>query len=501
MSKPESIKLANTLSREVEEITPEEEGTVKIYSCGPTVYDYPHIGNIRYFVFVDVLRRTLKLLGYKVIQATNLTDVDDKTIRGSQREGVSLAKFTEKYIKIFFDDLETLNIDRCEFYPRATENIKEIIQMIAKLEENGYTYEKDGNVYFRISSFKDYGKLSGMNLEDLKKNAQGRLEDEYEKDDARDFALWKARVPEDGKNYWESPWGQGRPGWHIECSVMSAKYLTDAYKGGKLNPDGFKTIDIHTGGVDLVFPHHTNEIAQSEGTFGKQFIKYWVHCEHLLADGKKMSKSLGNYYTLKDLLDKGFSPRAIRHVFLAPHYKQQLNFSIKALESAENVIAKLDNFVFFINRIINNPKENLLPGKETAKKDIIDACENAVFDFKNALSKDLDMPKALAVVFEFINKIHKERKKILVPEARRVLDAIKQMDKVLGLFDFEQDLGNVPEEITELIEERNKARQSKEWEKADKIRNGLKVKGIELIDTKEGTYWRKLKKGKKEEKA
>ncbi|HDP74081.1 MAG TPA: cysteine--tRNA ligase [Candidatus Woesearchaeota archaeon] len=499
---PIIFTISNSLSKQVEEVIPKEENTVKMYSCGPTVYDFPHIGNIRYFVFVDILRRTLETLGYKVIQAVNLTDVEDKTIKGAQKEKVSLKKFTEKYTKCFFNDLKTLNIEEAEFYPKATENIKEIIEFITKLIEKGHAYEKDGNVYYKISSFEDYGKLSGMALSSLKQNAQGRLEDEYEKDDPRDFALWKAKVPEDGDIFWDSPWSKGRPGWHIECSVMSAKYLTNAYKSGKLNTDSFETIDMHTGGVDLIFPHHTNEIAQSEGVFGKQFIKYWVHCEHLLVDGKKMSKSAGNYYTLKDLLEKGFSPRAIRYAFLSTHYKQQLNFTIKNLENAENVITKLDNFVFFLNRIIKKAESTTTPVKQKKpKEEIIKIGEDAVTEFKNLLAEDLNIPKALSAMFEFINTINKRAKEIEAEDTRRILDALQEMDKVLGLFDFEQETSDVDDKVFELIEERNKARQKEDWKKADKIRDELKEKGIELIDTKEETYWKKAKIKVKEKKA
>jgi cysteinyl-tRNA synthetase len=297
----ENIKFYNTLTRHLDSFKPIEKDTVKIYSCGPTVYDYAHIGNFRSYIFSDLLRRFLKYEGYKVIHTMNLTDVDDKTIRRSNEENMSLKEYTDKYIKVFFEDLETLNIEKVEYYPRATEHINEMIELIKKLDKNGYTYEADGSIYFNISKFKEYGKLSKIDLSGMKSGVRIDV-DEYNKEDVRDFVLWKGK--KEGEPFWETEYGAGRPGWHIECSAMSSKYLGE-------------TFDIHTGGVDLIFPHHENEIAQSECASGKKFVNYWLHCAHLIVNGEKMSKSKGNFYTLRDLLKKGYSPKAIRYLLLS----------------------------------------------------------------------------------------------------------------------------------------------------------------------------------------
>jgi len=288
-----AIKFKNSLSRVREEFKPIEPGKVKFYTCGPTVYNFAHIGNFRAYIFEDLLRRYLKYKGYDVYQVMNLTDIDDKTIRDSQKEGISLKDFTGRYIKAFFDDLDTLGIERAEQYPAATEHIPEMVELIKKLTENGYAYEVNGNYYFKISAFKDYGKLANLDMAGLKAGARVAT-DEYEKDSVSDFALWKAWDEADGDVYWETEIGKGRPGWHLECSAMSMKYLGNHF-------------DIHTGGVDNMFPHHENEIAQSEGATGEKFVNYWMHCEYLIVDGRKMSKSLGNFYTLRDIIDKGYS--------------------------------------------------------------------------------------------------------------------------------------------------------------------------------------------------
>ncbi|MDN5327812.1 MAG: cysteinyl-tRNA synthetase [Candidatus Woesearchaeota archaeon] len=485
-SKTKKLKMYNTLTKRIEELEPIKDSLFRIYSCGPTIYNFAHIGNLRYFIFVDVLRKTLKHFGYKVKHVMNLTDVDDKTIKSSQEKGIPLRKFTDIYAKYFFEDLKSLNIEPVEFYPRATETINEMIPFIEKIIENGHAYVKNGNVYFDISTFKDYGKLANLDLSNLKENAQGRLDDEYDKDDPRDFALWKAHVPEDGDVFWESPWGKGRPGWHIECSVMSSKYLTDVFKDGKLNPELFETIDIHTGAVDLIFPHHTNEIAQTESVVNKPFVKYWIHCEHLFVDGKKMSKSLGNFYTLRDLIKKGYSPRAFRYVCVSSHYKQQLNFTLKTLDAAENTIKRLDNFVFILNVIKNRSKE------KSVREELVEKIEEFKQAFDEFLSEDLDTPKAVAKMFEFINYVNKI-KDLTSGEADLILDTLKYFDSVLSIFEFNIKEEPLPQDIMQLILEREEARKNKNWELADKIREQLKEQGIELADTPLGTVWRKIR--------
>ncbi len=474
------------MARSIEELNPIKDSLFRIYSCGPTIYNFAHIGNLRYFIFVDVLRKTLKHFGYKVKHVMNLTDVDDKTIRYSRQNRLPLKEYTKQYEKYFFEDLERLNIEPVEYYPRATETIPEIIKFIEKIIENKHAYVTNGNVYFDISTFKDYGKLANLDLSNLKENAQGRLDDEYDKDDPRDFALWKAYTLEDGDVFWESPWGKGRPGWHIECSVMSSKYLTDMFKDGTINPDKFETIDIHTGAVDLIFPHHTNEIAQTESVTKKPFVKYWIHCEHLFVDGKKMSKSLGNFYTLRDLIEKGYPPRAFRYVCVSSHYKQQLNFTLKTLDAAENTIKRLDNFVFILN-VIKERSED---------KSIRDELKQKIEEFKdtfdNFLADNLDTPKALATVFDFMSYVNKT-KDLSSAEAELSLQTLRYFDSVLSIFDFDIKEDPLPDEIMALILKREEARKNKNWELADSIREQLKEQGIELADTPLGTVWKKVK--------
>jgi len=485
-SKPKKIKLYNTLSKHIEELKPIKDSLFRIYSCGPTIYNFAHIGNLRYFVFVDVLRKTLKHFGYRIKHVMNLTDVDDKTIKSSREKGMPLREYTDMFAKYFFEDLKMLNIELVEVYPRATETIPEIIAFIEKIIENKHAYVVNGNVYFDISTFKDYGKLANLDLSTLKENAQGRLDDEYDKEDPRDFALWKAYVSDDGDVFWESPWGKGRPGWHIECSVMSSKYLTDIFENGAINLKLFETIDIHTGAVDLIFPHHTNEIAQTESVVNKPFVKYWVHCEHLFVDGKKMSKSLGNFYTLRDILNKGYSPRAFRYLCLSSHYRQQLNFTLKTLDAAENTIKRFDNFVFVLNVIKNRSKEKNTR-EEFAKK--IDEFKDSFDEF---LSENLDTPKALTKVFEFISYVNKT-KDLSSAEAKLTLEALRYFDSVLSVFDFEIKEDSLSEETMNLILKREMARKNKHWELADSIREQLRKQGIELADTPLGTVWKRTK--------
>ena len=334
-----AFKVFNTLTKKKEEFKSIIPNQVKMYSCGPTVYNHVHIGNLRAFLFADLLRRYIKYKGYKLTHTMNITDVDDKTIRDSQNEKKSLTEFTQFYEKTFLDNLKTLNIEIPEIMPRATDHIPEIVNMIKSLTEKGHTYESDGSIYFRISSFKEYGALANLDFSKLKENAQGRLtEDEYEKENARDFVLWKAYTESDGDVFWETELGKGRPGWHIECSAMSTKYLGDHF-------------DIHTGGVDLIFPHHTNEIAQSVCATGRPFVNYWIHNEHLIVNGKKMSKSLGNFFTLKDLLDKGYHPMAIRYELISTHYRSKLDFRENSLENVWSTVQKFHDFIDSLSNI------------------------------------------------------------------------------------------------------------------------------------------------------
>ncbi|MDH4257816.1 MAG: cysteine--tRNA ligase, partial [Candidatus Aminicenantes bacterium] len=319
------IRFFNTLSGKLEPFHPLKKGEVKLYTCGPTVYDHAHIGNFRAYAFEDLLKRFLVFMGYKVTHVMNITDVDDKTIKGAHSEGISLQEYTKKYIDSFFKDIDTLRMARADHYPRATEHIPEMIQMIKGLMEKGYAYAKDGSIYFSIAKFPNYGRLSKINLKELKPGERVEL-DEYEKDNIIDFALWKHK--KEGEPFWETEVGPGRPGWHIECSVMSSKYLGE-------------TFDIHCGGTDNIFPHHENEIAQSEAYFGKKFVNYWLHCRHLIVDGEKMSKSLGNQYTLRDLLDKNIDPLVLRFLLISTHYRKMLNFTFKALEQASASLGRV----------------------------------------------------------------------------------------------------------------------------------------------------------------
>lgn len=459
-----ALCLYNTLSRKVEIFSPLKKDYVTIYDCGPTVYFYIHIGNCRAFIVADILRRYLEYKGYKVKQVMNITDVDDKTIRDSQKEGISLKGFTEKYTKAFFEDLKTLNIRPAQVYPKATEHIKEMVDIIRKLKEKGYTYESEGSTYYRISKFEEYGKLAKINIKELKSGARVK-QDEYTKEDAHDFALWKAWDESDGDVFWETELGKGRPGWHIECSAMSMKHLGE-------------TFDIHTGGIDLIFPHHENEIAQSEAATGKQFVRYWIHNEYILVDGKKMSKSLGNFYLLRDLLAKGYDPKAIRYLLLSTHYRQPLNFTLEGIDAAKSAVERIQNFIDHLNSIKKN-KDN---------KKVTLFIKKVKKEFEEHLDFDLNISSALASIFEFLNEIYKIG--ISKKDAQKIIRVMKEFDSVLGILDFEKQ--KLDKKIEEMVEEREYARKKKEWAKADKIRAELKEQGIILEDTPEGVRWKKI---------
>lgn len=457
-----ALKFYNTLSRKKEVFKPIAAGTVKIYSCGPTVYARIHIGNLRAFVVSDLIRRYLKWKGYRLKHVMNITDVDDKTIRDSRKEGMALKEFTERYAKAFFEDIESLNIERVEHYPRATESISDIVKLVQALLDKGYAYKGNDAVYFQISKFKDYGKMAHLDMKGLKAGARVK-QDEYDKEHVQDFALWKFWDKNDGDVFWETRIGKGRPGWHVECSAMSMKYLGPS-------------LDIHTGGVDLIFPHHQNEIAQSEAATGRQFVKYWMHNEHLFVDGKKMSKSLGNFFTLKDLTDKGNSPVAIRYLLLATHYRQRLNLTEAGLKAARQAVERMQEFT-----------SRAKAGRDGRGMDAL--ARKARQSFEKAMDDDLNMPLALSHVFDFMREANS------IGAGRKAHELMLDFDRVLGLMLGEAEewrpAHQAQDEIMKLILEREEQRKRKNWKEADRIRTRLRRMGITMEDTKEGPKWRK----------
>ena len=475
-----TLKIHNTLSGLLEEIIPggskkkniEDYPAVTIYSCGPTVYSYAHIGNFRTFLFNDLLRRYLKFRGFKVNQTMNITDVDDKTIAGARDEGISLNEYTERFIKIFFEDLKTLNIEPVEHTPKATESIDAMIDILKRLHKKGIAYEKDGSLYFSISGFPDYGKLSRLDKREIQSGLRYDT-DEYEKDDVRDFALWKAS--KEDEPYWITPLGEGRPGWHIECSAMARKIFG-------------KTIDIHTGGVDLIFPHHENEIAQSEAAYDEPFVRLWIHSEHLLVEGSKMSKSLDNFYTLRDILQMGHSPRSIRFLLMSAHYKKQLNFTFDGLKQADNALARIDNFLVRLNDITHEGAKN---------PDIAAIIEKFFSRFIETVDNDLNISGGTGVFFDFLHEINSliDNDKIFKDDAATIIKALERTDSVLGFifFDEREDDDINIERIKTLIKERTEARSRKDFKRADEVRDMLQKEGIILEDSKDGTRWKRKK--------
>jgi cysteinyl-tRNA synthetase len=484
------INFFNTLGGKIEPFQPLQEGKVKLYTCGPTVYDFPHIGNHRANIFEDLLKRFLIFMGYDVTHVMNITDVDDKTIKGANALGVSLSDYTKKYIQAFFDDIETLNIRKADHYPRATDHIPEMVEMVKGLHEKGYAYKKNGSYYFSIAKFKNYGRLAHIDLNHLK--AGIRVDsDEYEKESVQDFALWKAR--KEGEPFWDTDIGQGRPGWHIECSVMSAKYLGE-------------TFDIHCGGVDNIFPHHENEIAQSEAYFGKKFVNYWLHCQHLIRDGKKMSKSRGNIITLQELIENHRAdPLAIRLMLLSTHYRKMLNFTFEALDQAKSSLDRLNEF------ILQLASTSFREGKSSEVTDIV---QDMTRKFVEGLSDDLNISSSLTALFEMIKKINIliSNNKIFQSDAVNLLNSVALINRVLGVATFPQNIRlhdtikerdgiliefvsrPLPETIEKRIQEREKARQEKNYALADEIREELLHQGIILEDTKDGVRWKIIKK-------
>lgn len=468
-----SIQLFNTLSRQKESFKPMKDNHVKMYTCGPTVYHYAHIGNFRTYVFEDVLRRTLKYFGYKVTQVMNLTDVDDKTIRGAIAKGTTLNEYTQPFVDAFFEDLKTLQIEPAEHYPAATDYIEEMIKMIQVLLDKKVAYEGgDGSIYYAINKFPHYGCLSHLHLDELKVGASNRVaNDEYDKDNIADFVLWKKYDPErDGQIYWESPYGKGRPGWHLECSAMAINILGD-------------TLDLHIGGVDNMFPHHENEIAQSEAYSGKQFVKHWMHAEHLVVDNKKMSKSLGNFFTLRDLLNKGFTGIQVRYLLLQTHYRSQLNFTFQSLEAAKNSLERLNDFIVRL-------KEIELEKSHSKLEPIILKTEN---DFKQALADDLNISAALGALFDLVRDINSlcDQQQVSKKEAQKVLELLKSFNSVLGILSFENTEEEISPEIEMLMKMREEARQNKQWKRSDELRDQIHQLGYMIIDTPTGVRVKK----------
>ena len=439
-----------------------------MYTCGPTVYDYAHIGNFRAYISSDVLKRYLKYKGFRVKHIMNITDVEDKTIKGAIKEHISLKKYTKKFEKAFFEDLEKLNIDKADIFPRATDHINEMVDIIENLLKKKIAYKAKDGIYFDISNFKDYGNLSRVELKNLEVGERVK-EDQYEKEEAHDFALWKFWDKEDYDVFWETKIGKGRPGWHIECSAMSMKLLG-------------KSFDIHAGGIDLIFPHHENEIAQSEASTNKKFVKYWFHNEHLLVDGQKMSKSLGNFYTLRDLLDKGYDSRSIRYLLLSSHYGQQLNFTEDGIKAAKNSIDRLNDFMTKL-KTIKNKKNN-----PKVKKLIL----GTKINFEREMDDDLEVSNALAVIFDFVKKINTliMEGSIGKKDADDVYNLMLRFDKIFGVLETKKE--KIPDEIKKLVKEREKARKEKDYGKADKIRDEIKNKGYILEDDGEGTAIKNL---------
>jgi len=453
----------DTLSRKKKEFHPIEAGKVGLYTCGPTIYNHAHIGNFRAYMFEDLLSRYLTFRGYDVKHIMNLTDVEDKLIRTCRETGESLKAVTERYAAAFFEDLDTLGIRRAHAYPAATGHIDEMVEMIKVLREKGHTYEAGGSIYFRLSTYPDYGQLSHMDLEELRAGASGRVDhDEYEAGDARDFVLWKAYVEEDGDVYWETELGKGRPGWHIECSAMSVKYLGDHF-------------DIHCGGVDNIFPHHENEIAQSCCATGAQFVNYWLHCAHLVVDGKKMSKSLGNFYTLRDLTEKGIDPMAIRWVLLSTHYRQPNNFAFDAVDAAKQSLQRIRDF----RRRLAEPR-----GAGDGLEVLCNQCED---DFIKALDDDLNISGALGAVFDFVRAANKalDDGAAGADGAARALGLLDRLDAVTGLFGDAADEA-VPGDILDQVNRRQQARRDKNFALADEIRDALAAAGWVIEDTPDG---------------
>jgi cysteinyl-tRNA synthetase len=467
------LRLYNTESREKEAIKGGSDGKVRMYTCGPTIYNFAHIGNFRTYVFEDVLRRTIQFFGFPIEQVMNLTDIDDKTIRGAIQKGVSLKEFTEPFREAFFADLKNLSIEPAEHYPEATNYISEMIRMIEKLIEKGFAYKGlKGSIYFSIRHFPSYGRLSHFSLDDLVVNASGdNVADEYEKENISDFVLWKAYDPErDGDIFWESPFGKGRPGWHIECSAMATKLLGH-------------TVDIHCGGIDNMFPHHENEIAQSEGCFGCCFVRHWVHVAHLLVDGRKMSKSLGNFYTLRDLLDKGYTGAEVRYLLLSTHYRTPLNFTLQGLDAARASLKRIADCIVRLQSI-QAPLQGSLASP---------ILKEAAICFQTELADDINISASLGSLFDFIRELNSlaDQNHLAVNEAEEALQLFGKWNQVLAVLSLEKP-DQIPSDLQHLLETREKARREKNYSLSDQIRKQIYAKGYLIEDTATGVRLKKI---------
>jgi len=460
------LRFYNTLSRRLEKFEPIESGHARMYTCGPTVYDFSHIGNLRTFLFEDVLRRTLEYFGYEVTQVMNLTDIDDKTIREATAAGLGLREYTDRFIEAFFSDLDTLHVERAEHYPRATDYIPQMVKLVQRLEETGHAYRSDGSIYYSISTFPEYGKLSGVRPE---ANLAGSRVDneEYEKEDARDFVLWKGT--REGEPSWEGDLGPGRPGWHLECSAMSIELLGEEF-------------DIHTGGIDNIFPHHENEIAQSEGATGRPFAHFWLHAEHLIVEGEKMSKSKGNFFTLRDLLVKGHDPVVIRYLLISVPYRQKLNFTMDGLHAAEQAIERIRNT---LRRLEHTP---IAVGTGDLESAAIDEFRR---EFRDSLGDDLNTARALGALHTVLRHVNTALDAGGISDEVRGLlhQALEEADSVLGIFPDSKTGATDDDEIQRLVEERTAARTARDFARADELRDQLTEMGIVVEDTPHGAVW------------
>ena len=461
-----ALRFHNSLTRSTEEFQPIVPGKVGLYTCGPTVYNFAHIGNFRAYMFEDLLKRTLKFCGLQVKHVMNFTDVDDKTIRSSIQQGLKLNDFTRIYKDGFLADIKELRIEPADVYPEATAHIGEMIKMIKTLVEKGHAYQaEDKSVYFSIASFPGYGQLANLQPDQMR--SSGRVKnDEYAKESVADFALWKAWDEADGDVFWESPWGRGRPGWHIECSAMAGKHLG-------------KHFDIHCGGVDNLFPHHEDEIAQSECANGCKYVNVWLHCAHLVVDGQKMSKSVGNFYTIRDVLHKGYSGRVARWVLLGAHYRQSLNFSFQACEDAWATLRRLDDFLVRVKETASAPDA----GIDAAAA----RCQEALAAFQAGLEDDLNASAASAALFDLVRDVNRmiDHGQFAGAAARQVLDTLRKMDTVFAVLDVDRE-EEAPAEVLKLVDERQAARKAKDFARSDAIRDQLKALGWVIEDTPKG---------------
>jgi cysteinyl-tRNA synthetase len=477
------LRLFNTLTRQEEEFAPSSDNTVRMYACGPTVYARAHIGNFRTFVCVDVLRRALKHVGgHAVRQAVNYTDVDDKTIAGAREAGVPLRDHTEQWIRVFREDSAALGIETPEETPRATDeqNLRAMGDMILALEKNGHTYRRDGSIYFRIASFPEYGRLARLDRDGMQDGTSVDV-DEYSKDDPRDFVLWKSA--REGEPSWDYGTGPGRPGWHIECSAMSLRLL------------GAPPIDIHAGGIDLIFPHHENEIAQSEGATNRPFARFWVHVEHLFVEGEKMSKSLGNVYTLSEIAARGHRPSALRYLLLSSHYRKQLNFTWAGMDQAEEALRRFVDFLARLEDVGRVPREEGAGDRRTRR--VQEFVARARHDFRHALETDLNTAAALAAIFDLVRDVNAaiDAREVSAADAAAVRELFDEFDRVLGVISLRQAEDAQPpipvEEIEQAIQDRQAARQRRDFAAADRIRHELADRGVLLEDNPGGTRWKK----------